>query len=159
MEKRKTIWISISIADLIKAAENKSSLKVEISYSQIMDQILKDNDYTLAFDVSKLVKNFSDVSNDDDEKLLPINYKFKQIFLQGLIEKKEGYKGLIDWKDALFLALDRFSYWINVPPEEDSDDDSSDDEDDDDDDDDIFDEDRVTFTGLNIDGSFDVESM
>ena len=58
MEKRKTIWFSVPISTLIQAAEEKSSVEIQFSYDELMEQILNDNSSSPSISAKNIFKNF-----------------------------------------------------------------------------------------------------
>lgn len=116
MEKRKTVWFSVPISTLIQAAEEKSSVKIQFSHDELMEQILDDNYASHSISTEKIFKDlFSRDNNDEEERLTAIKCCFEQSFLKELVENKNGYTTSVSWKDALSLALDQNYWYLNIP--------------------------------------------
>jgi hypothetical protein len=114
MEKRKTIWFSVPISTLIQAAEEHSSIKIQFSHDELMEQILDDNSSD-SFLSTKNIFDFMGKADSQQERLTVIKCRFGQSFLKELIEKKKGYTSSLSWKDALLLALDKTHWSLNIP--------------------------------------------
>ena len=114
MEKRKTIWFSVLISELIQAAEEKSSITIQISYDELMKQILDDSSLSTSISAKSIFGDFLGTTNNEERSTV-VQCRFEQSFLKGLLERKEGYSISVNWKTALSLALDP-NYWgLNIP--------------------------------------------
>lgn len=128
MEKRKTVWFSVPISTLVQAAEEKSDVRIQFSYDELMEQILDDNSSSPSLSTKKVFNDFFGGSDEDQERLTAIKCRFGQTFLKELVESKKGYDTSVSWKDALSLALDQ-NYWsLNIPSDAQEDDDEESDE-------------------------------
>lgn len=119
MEKHKTIWFSVPVSTLIQAAEEKSDIKIELSYDELMEQVLDEKISTSSIaaniTANKVIENLFGQGNHPDESLVFIKGRFSHSVLKELIENKSGYSDSVSWKDALHLVLDHNRWSLTVP--------------------------------------------
>jgi hypothetical protein len=115
MEKRKTIWFYVPISTLIKAAEEKSNVKVQFSHDELMTQILDNNYSGVNISPENILKDILGGQRDKKEKKVAIKLNFEHNYLKKIVEESKGYSTSISWKDALYLALDNTNWCLNIP--------------------------------------------
>ncbi|WP_424103347.1 hypothetical protein [Moorena producens] len=116
MTKKQNFSAFISVSTLMDIVEKQTIYTVELSYDDIIEQLMNKNTYDRSLNTEELTKEFLSGKPDDDHKLLSINLSFSQEYLKFLIDNKKSYKNIVKWKDILLLVLRPDYYSLPDPP-------------------------------------------